>query len=290
MMMTPVFISVLPVFLALTGCSGPNDETLLSELRVLSLVMDPPEAQPETTATVTATVVDPAGEGAVGMLWTCTQFGEECVEAALPAQGAVTADPLGSTLSAEIALPAVLADVVRDGETVLPIPVWMLACAPGLCDVIDQVQAAPGTADAAAAAAFLQDPFTGMESLPLVGTSLAFGLLRVSLREEPVRNPVISGGPDTCAAEPGGEVAINLDVSEGSAAGGALSAWGYATAGGFGMAGYDVRDGIAEMSWFAPGGEDAPADEVVPESADLYVVVTGEEGGSALWQIRCSIG
>lgn len=282
---------------ALTGCSGPNSETTVSELRVLSMVIDPPEAAAPSTVNVRSTVFVPGEVGLTGpsaasvaMTWTCTDLGSGCVEAQLPNRGATVGPPVDGALDAPISLPAVLADVVRDGTTVLPIPVWTLACDPGLCPILDQVGAPAGTADGDAADAFLSDPFTGMESLPLTGTSLAFSLLRVSAREDPVQNPVLSG-PDACSAAPGASTALTLSVTDadGAAYAGA-TAYGYASAGGFSMTEYTVQDGTVELEWFAPGGEDADAATEIPDSAVLYLIVNGEDGGSALLQITCAVG
>ena len=287
----------LSLWLALTGCSGPNSETTVAELRVLSMVIDPPEAVAPSTVSVRSTVfvpteIDPSGPSAdsVAMTWTCTDFGSGCVEAQLPNRGATVGPPVDGALDAPISLPAVLADVVRDGTTVLPIPVWTLACAPGLCDIFDQVAAPAGTEDGDAADAFLSDPFTAMESLPLVGTSLAFSLLRVSARPDPIQNPVLAG-PEACSAAPGASTTLSLFVTDadGAAYAGA-TAYGYASAGGFSMTEYSVNDGAVELEWFAPSAEDAEGEAVeVPESAVVFVIVNGEEGGSALFEVTCAI-
>ena len=75
------------------GCgAGPNDETLVDELRVLAMVAEPPEVAPGAESTVEVTVADPEGVGPDVIVWTCTDLGDGCLEAALPGFGATVGD------------------------------------------------------------------------------------------------------------------------------------------------------------------------------------------------------
>jgi hypothetical protein len=167
---------------------------------------------------------------------------------------------------------------VSDGVTVLPVLLWTLACAPGLCPAIDlaAAQPAPGSAESEALAEFLADPITGAEDLPLTDVSLALSQVRVSMRAAPLQNPVIV--PPTDALVVG--VGESLEFTLGVEFEGVTSAYGYTTNGGFDAAEYEVVDGEAKMTWF---GSD------VAGSADLWVVVNGEDGGSAVWHAVASV-
>ena len=257
--------------LLLAGCGGPNEETLLDELRVIAVVAEPPEVAPGATTTLTATTVDPAGVGPDVLLWTCTDLGDGCLEAAAPGFGATLATPVDGAVVTERAAPVELGPLVADGTTVLPVFTWALACAPGVCPVVDLAASdpAPGTADGDTLAAWLADPIGGMADLPIEGTSLALTTLGVSTRAEPLVNPTVTPRFEALAATPEGSAQLPFTVEAGA------TAWGMTTAGGFDRASYDVVDGAVTLTWIAP---EEPGD------VDLYVVVNGAEGGSALWR------
>ncbi len=72
---------------ACAGCAmGPNTETLIDDLRVVGVTLDPPEAAPGQSVAVDVTVADPEEQGAELLFWTCTDpfFSGECLEASLP--------------------------------------------------------------------------------------------------------------------------------------------------------------------------------------------------------------
>lgn len=261
------------------GCGGANDETVVDELRVMAIVAEPPEIAPGASASVTATVADPTGVDPDVLLWTCTNLGDGCLEAAIPGQGTVVGKPVDGTLSTVATAPVEFAGVVGDGTTVLPVLVWTLACAPGVCPAIDLAASQPeaGSADADTLAAFLADPYGAAADLPLTDTSLALAQVGVSMRAEPVTNPVLTP-PDGALTVVAGEY---LDLAFGVEAAGATTAYGYASLGGFDAASYEVRDGAVTMRWFAP--EDAG-------TADLWIVVNGEDGGSTVWHTQGTVG
>jgi hypothetical protein len=256
----------------LAGCGGPNDETLVDELRVMAVVAEPPEVAPGAETTLTVYVADPLDEAPEVMLWTCADLGDGCLEAVEPTQGTTVGAPTDGTLVTTRLAPAAFAGVVGDGETVIPIPTWALACVPGACPAIDLAAAAPaaGSADADELSTFLADPFEAMESLPLVGTSLALTLLSVSMRAEPVTNPVLTPAFDALSAAPEAEVTLEFQVDSADV----TTAYGYTTGGGFDATEYEVEDGSVTLTWFAPAD---------PGTVTLWVVVNGEDGGVAVW-------
>ncbi len=262
----------------LIGCGGANEETLVDELRVMDIVADPPEVAPGAEATLTTTVADPLDVAPDILVWTCTNLGDGCLEASDPAQGTTVGTLTEGQLVTPVFAPAALAAVVADGTTVLPVLVWALACAPGACPPIDLAAMPPesGSADADTLSAFLADPFTGARDLPLAGTSLAFSQLGVSMRSEPVTNPVILAGNDAPEVGVGDSIDLTFDVE----AEGPTFAYGYTTLGGFDSAEYDVVDGSVTLTWY--GSEE-------PGTADLWIIVNGEEGGSALWHAQGTV-
>lgn len=256
--------------LLLLGCGGPNTETLVDQLRVMAVVAEPPEVAPGATTALTAYIADPNDEAPTTMMWTCTDLGDGCLEAAEPGLGATVAAPAAGVVTTTRVAPMALAGVVADGTTVLPIPLWTLACGDGLCPVIDDLTAGEDVTT------FLTDPIEGMKDLPLLGTSLGFSFLRLGARVEPLQNPVLTPGFDAVEVDAGASLELPFTV----AFTGVASAWGYTTAGGFEMTDFPVEAGAVSLTWIAP--EEAG-------TATLWVVVVGEEGGTAVWMGEATI-
>lgn len=231
------------MLVSLAACGGPNPETLLYELRVVAAVAEPPEVAVGESYQLTATIADPLEEGGDWMIWSC--LGEE---GCLVEQGELGVDePTATQLG------------------VAPVPAWVMACAPGACDLVG------------ATPAQLRDPETWMQELPLSGVTLAsrFTRLTEAPPEERRSNPVITRSPDTDAVLPE-TVSPEQEVRLGFDAPGAEAAFGLATGGGFTMVRYDVGDeGNTELVWVAP--EESG-------SVTLYVVFDDEQGGTAVWE------
>ena len=60
--------------LFLGACMGPNDETLVVELRVMAMVAEPPEVAPGAMTTITVHVADPLDEAPEVLFWTCADL------------------------------------------------------------------------------------------------------------------------------------------------------------------------------------------------------------------------
>ena len=73
----------MTALLLLLACGGVNDETVLSELRVLAMVAEPPEVGPGQSTTVTSWIADPTKTGFEVLTWACTDLGEGCLEPTL---------------------------------------------------------------------------------------------------------------------------------------------------------------------------------------------------------------
>jgi hypothetical protein len=234
----------MPLVLGLAACGGPNPETLLYELRVVAAVADPPEVGVGESYTLTATIADPLQEGGDWMIWSCIPQGD-CV---------VQRGVLGVDIPQAV-LPAVA-----------PVPAWVMACAPGACDVVGATEAQ------------LRDPEGWMQQLPLSGVTLGSRLTRIT--ELPVDqragNPYLVEEPEVPDVGTNAEVPLSFVVP------GAASAWGLATGGGFTMVRYDVSDaGEAQLRWVAPEE---------PGEVTLYVVFDDERGGTAVWEAVVSVG
>lgn len=233
------------VVVALIACEdGPSPETLVDDVQVIAGVAEPLASAPGEPWMLTATVADPLERGAEVLVWSCV---EDCVTVRASLQ------------DERVVIPQV---------SVAPVPVWILACDPEICELDD-----PDPAD-------LRDPVGWMQRLPLDGVSLA--TRQVLLTEEPPEdrpeNPLLVAEPAIRrldAVPAGGRRVLEFEVP------GATTAWGYSTAGGFSRPSEDVAmDGRVELEWFAP-----------EESGivRLYVVFEDELGGTRVWRSDASV-
>lgn len=257
------------VLFMLVGCGGPNDETLVDELRVLAMVPGAPEIAPGETTTLQTRVVDPEGLGGSALVWTCTYTGETCLEDEVGRSPEVL--PLGDgRLSTEVVASSALAALATE-EPVPLVAVWALACQDGLCPILDAVEAGE-----AVPADQWADPFDWMDELPMQGVSLATISLDISTRPEGERHPApsLSATPEIEATAPGDTLPV--DALAAGELGEEARIWAYATDGGF--VSTDERpdaSGAATLDWVAP--------ESVTE-AEAWLVLVDGLGGTALWE------
>ena len=153
-MIPPTPRALLGLTLLLSGCGGPRPETLLYELRIVAAVAEPPEVAQGEPYDLTAIIADPTGEGGDWMIWGC-----------LPDLGCAVE-------RGELGIDEPTATVVA----VAPAPVWVMACAPGACDL------------SAATDAQLEDPQAWLQDLPVSGVTLGSRLTRIT--EAPVEEHV----------------------------------------------------------------------------------------------------
>ena len=228
--------------LLLVGCEeGPNPETLVDDVQVIAAVAEPLAVAPGEPWTLSTTVADPKDRGAEVLLWACLE--DDCAVERVAPEDEVASLDLVSTI---------------------PIPMWILACDPGICDLDN-----PRPAD-------LKDPFSWMQRLPLEGVSLS--TRQVNILEQPEDpspdNPVIELEPTDNQlrdAQKGDSRKLEFAVS------GAQVAWGYSTAGGFASPSEDIaEDGTVTLTWFAPEKRG---------TVRLYVVFEDDEfGGTVVWR------
>lgn len=257
------------VILLLTACGGANDETLLDELRVLSMLPQAPEVAPGETTTVDVRIVDPEAAGYRALVWTCTRLGEDCLEdeeGRTPALATVADGRAAVPVTVSMALAAVAS------ESPLPlVTIWALACADDACPLLDEVE----RGDAIDADVWA-NPTDWMSDLPIAGTSLALATLRVSTRSADTRhvNPTLTVSPETPSAAAGRSVEIEAAIA--GELGSEARVWGYATAGGFERPSDRPNARLeANLTWVAPD---------TAEIADGFLLLVDDEGGGALWE------
>ena len=209
------------VALALIGCTaGPSIESKVSDVRVLGARVDPAEPAPGDLVTIDVLIADPSPESLEIAVWSCTDLGTGCLEAA---GGAALTVWRGATntgfVRASALVPPALAGLLQNPElTELPVSLWVLACPTGACPVIDAIDAAPapGTPAADDLASQLADPPSLLAELPLGESALSSQDVHVSLRPEAERNhnpgPLLLLPPD--AAPVGEAVFVQLGTSD----------------------------------------------------------------------------
>jgi hypothetical protein len=274
----------LALSLALVACGGPVEETLVDELRILAMVPDAPEVGAGEATPISVLTVDPTGEGYDLLVWTCTSLGppgSECPESVEPlptyAQVIRAGDPVRPTISPA----ANLAPLLVDGVTI-PSSLRALACLPGTCEIMDQVEAAGDSEAPLDVVERLTDVGVLLREEPILGVAASQRSWMVSGRPPETRNqnPVVATPAGEWVVDIGNSLTIELEVADDEAG---LFAYGYATAGGFGAAEVAVLNGTVLLEWFAPA-EDLEAPVL------LFVVVQDARGGSTVWNGTVTLG
>lgn len=282
------------VLVALTaGCDAVAPETLLGELRVISVRSDPPVWPVDGPITVTATAFRPdPDQPTTVMLWSCTPGPLGCGEAGTEAdpvslEAWVATTPLAS--GQEDATAAWPTSPPLPGDQPTPALVWALACEDGRCPVLDQVAAGPPPGGEAwsEVVAQLADPLALVETLPKEGVALSFrGVPVVDLPEgAPVPdNPTVSlvapAAPLTVPS--GGTLELTVSVTNQLAP---ARVYPMATAGGFEGIEAPVEGEEATVTLVAGNPEVMEAPPVpVGTVIGVYVLAEADDFGSALWR------
>lgn len=269
------------LLLMLVACGGPNEETLIDELRVVAMVAEPPEVAPGESVQISVLTSVPEETETEQMTWSCLPMGEACLEGQGGSlenwvhQGEL--DAVGAT-TYSIDLPVELGAFLQEEEE-LRVPLWTLSCAPGVCPLFAMAKDSPDAAATgwAGLMSALADPISELALLPKEGVSLAVRTLVVSDRapESRNQNPVLvpeSLDAVSVSLEQSVELQFSLE-DEGEN----LQAFGYTTIGGFGTAGKEVDAGVFDLTLFGPI-ETSEATE-----GRLFVVVNDGQGGTATW-------
>lgn len=269
---------VVPVLMVGVACADTGDlATWVRDVTVIAVVAEPPEVTPGDTLTLSVTVGDPAARGVDLLVWSCTDLGDGCVEALPPhrplSAWARVARDVGPTASMSFLVPPVLPGDLGGSASTVTFLIWALACAPGLCDVMDDVAATPAPESAAweATVEALARPDDWLVGLPIAGTSLAVRRAVLSVRPIQQRNlnPSVEYlGPEPLEARVGEVVDLRFGTED------AVRARPFTTLGVFDDATVAVTTGGFVASWWAPA---------TPGTATLWVSVDDGLGGYAVW-------
>ena len=213
------------------GCGGPADLTTVDDLRLVAVVADPPEGAVGELAVVTAVVADPFGEGADVTLWQCGPPDLPCAVATGGLEG----------------------DVFR-GTAAIGLPLWIVACRPGLCPTPSEER--------------LRDPVGWLRTLPIDGVAAGTKTVPIGPGRE---NPLILTAPlPEVVGDPEDAVPLRF------VAPGVETASPLATAGGFAQLSEAVpTSGDFTLDWRTPSE---------PGEARIWVVLDDGLGGTAVWR------
>ncbi|TVQ90622.1 MAG: hypothetical protein EA397_12385 [Deltaproteobacteria bacterium] len=268
---------LLPLFVA---CGGPDQTTLVDELRILAMIPDSPEVEPGQSVHVTPIIVDPQGEGVESVSWLCTIAGPP----GTPCGELMGPDPRASLTTFEGSEPFSLvvdhrlSAALPEPESFLDIELRTLTCSPGVCPILADVVGSGPLGEPVVQA--LSDPFTLLQELPIEGVSYARRPLRVSRRPAELRllAPLVEAS--FSPVEPGLDAEVEVEIRVDHPREDELTAFGFATAGGFGPATVEVVEGEAKLTWFAPEE---------PTEARLWVIVSSEAGEEGVWSAEVGV-
>ncbi len=272
---------LLPLVL-LVACGGPLEETLVDELRIVAAPLDPPEVVPGEGFGAAPLVVDPEGRDIEVAVWTCVIAGPPgtpCLELAAGPPPVVFVGAAGER--ATLTAPAAAAALLPEPTSSLVADLRMLACAPGVCPILDTLRGGVDPTDEDLFAA-LSDPAVLLRELPLEGVSFARRDLRLvgspeaARRENPRITPIAA--PNVVVD---GAAAIEFVVLAPPDL--EVVLYPFASAGGFDAPSAPVVDARATVRWLAP--------EVAPEGpVRLWVVASDARGGESVWTHEITVG
>lgn len=283
------------------SCMGPDQETLVDELRVMAIQTVPAEVQlrdftPDESGVVDAPVInvvvaDPLQSGYQVAIWPCTNFGEGCeerkvfeetpeewVELIEGTESLVTVpvlnNPLWGALLSQSPTPDVPVSITS---------IFVLACAPEVC--VEIQNAINGTWDLDKFA----NPLGWISKLPLEGSSMAIKQLPVSngmTDDTRLKNPTLIPlfdleEPLTVSGVDPTLLPFEITLFQQDA--GVASIFGYTTLGGFdrnvfannGLKMAELEPAERSINWYAGEAE--------PGVADLFVIVEDGLGGTGVW-------
>lgn len=271
--------------LLVAGCDMVAGETVVDELRVISVRAAPPVLAPASGGRIEATVVDPDERVVEVLQWTCTPGGLGCLEAgtaeAPRALSSWTA--VGEPEDEEVEL-TVGALTVDDTEDLPPATAWALACVPGACPILDEVRAdpTPGSEPWQAAVSALSGFFDSLQDLPLRDTSAAFRVVPwVPLPDPSLAppNPTITALDDVDSIRTGERQALRYAVDAEAPA----VAFPLVSEGGFEEISSPVEDGEVAVTLVAGVPDEEGRGAIEPGTVlRIWLLIEDELGGAAI--------
>lgn len=270
-------------WMLLTACTnrGPTPNTI-DGLQIVAITSTPAQPDPIDAARLDVWVADARGAGADVLVWSCAPVDGSCLEAKPPGTDGLpfplwtkvstttAADP---TATVTVGWPLFAGVAADAGVPVQGVLVWALACAPGLCPVVDAVAANPAVGSEAwtATAAALAAPDQWLADLPSEQVSLAVKELAVREGTDETQAPSPANHNPTLLldTEPTAQVSV---FAASDVDGDRLDIRTFVTAGG---TDHKLTDELLTVLWHAP--------MVTTAEQARFVVVEDGNGGTTAW-------
>jgi len=279
-------VGLVPLLLLL-GCEEEVvASTVIEHVQIVSMVADPPEVQPQESTDITVTIADPDGLSPEVAVWVCVPIGAagRCLESELTgeAQRVVTGvrDPITHAFTASVVPLAVdvaeVDEVIDEGGRFNGILAFALACAPGACDLFEQLEA--GTVDPID----LSDPGRLLRDVPMAKGHAAWRTLTVSRESERFRhdNPVLLPQfPQPLENTAGNTEELGV-VADGQFSNGLI--YPLTTVGGFAVDSVATGPESPYLPWVA-------REQDAGKEGHVYIVVDDGLGGQAVWHGEASV-
>ncbi len=267
------------------ACSMSAPSTFVDELRVMAIQAEPAELSPmDQDAKLRLLISDPQEQGADVVYWTCTNFGEGCLEADFYTDNLQQWPQYFSReellterdISVPMGMMGIISSLPEESIPFLGSLVWVLACIPGECSFVEDIQ--NGVIDPE----LLSDPTQIIKDLSFGTASLSFSSLPISNRplEERIQNPELVPLLEESPEQPVEqtmelEFAYELHAVPSSDS----LVYGYATVGGFPETDRSNAQLQEESgSFFLPWIASADAGE-----GELYIILENGQQGTAIW-------
>lgn len=174
--------------LTLSCGGGSYEPTRIDDLRVVTIVAQPPEARPGSDVRATVWVANPDEAELEVMFWTCLYLEDGgCAESQIAdelEQWVTIGSASSGTMETVRQIPREAEDYLVGEDVMVGIQVYALACQADTCGIIRRVQAAmDGVGVDEGIARDLADPTGWLDDLPMEGVSLATRDFVVSNRD-----------------------------------------------------------------------------------------------------------
>jgi hypothetical protein len=308
------------VVIFLLACRIGDPTTLVDELRVMGLRQQPaeisiddlfiPNASPPL---IEAWVARPSEQQIDLLLWSCTNFGEGCLEKEVfqdsPEEWIDLSEDIGTYISRPLPLSPLplgfVPELTAEDQPFAGTLIWALACQQGSCPLIEEIKS--GSIDLEQ----LANPLTLMKSLPVEEASLSFRSLYFSNRpeEERIKHPELEpnfGGTPNLALDNYVELGFSYQTNQIPTEDAQI--YGYTTLGSF-APNEDINNklikdsGDLSLRWFTPTTEEwellleesesEPESEALPfssigaeplDEAAFFIFLEDGYGGLGVWQ------
>jgi hypothetical protein len=288
--------------MTMIACMGPDEETLVDELRVMAIQAEPAEVQlrdfvpdengESNTPIINIVIGDPLKTGYQLAVWPCTNIGEGCEERKVfedaPGDWIQIVEGTESLVTVPVVnnplWGALLAQSPRPDVPIAITSIFALACEPSVCTELQDALNGDWNIER------FSNPFDWIAELPTTGTSMAIKQLPVSngLSDETrLKNPTMT--PTWASDTPivttvDAPLTLSFEITLFQQDPDVASIFGYTTRGGFdrnvfannGLKMADLEPAERSVNWYA--AEDTELGE-----AELFVIVEDGLGGTGFW-------